>query len=94
VYVSVDEPFVYIYHAEGTWYIGDRDQLGYVYAKLDSDEQSVVQLGQSSWSVHTGQTWTIIDVSIDCDSKYIYVTKVMLQKHNFLNCESNIMEYW
>jgi len=70
VFVSEEEPFIYLYNEGGVWYLSDRDQSGSVYAKYEADADMVYLLGKHSWQLSDPDKKNIaVDVVAVCDSK-------------------------
>ena len=70
LYITADEPFIYLFYRDGWWLLTDKHEQGFIYAKLEFDDVPVAKLGTQEWLVNSTNKWFHIKANVACACKY------------------------
>ncbi|KAK2148431.1 hypothetical protein LSH36_498g02008 [Paralvinella palmiformis] len=66
LYITTDEPFIYLFYRDGWWLLTDKHEQGFIYAKLEFDDVPVAKLGTQEWLVNSTNKWFHIKANVAC----------------------------
>jgi hypothetical protein len=69
LYITEEEPYVFLYYTDSYWYFSDKNHKGYIYAKLQLPEGHMGNLQNQNWAVQSGSDWITVELEMECESK-------------------------